>query len=1084
VNVIPRGARGGPRPEGSVDTSGGIAALCVRRPVLAIVLNVLVVVAGVAAFGGVEVRELPNIDQPVVTIRTVYKGATPETVDKEVTSVVEGAVARTPGVTAISSTSQPGQSRVTVEFDTSVDLNAAASDLRSAIGNIQNQLPNDTNLQQPTVVKADANSDPIMRLAVTSTTMPIDTLSDLVDNTVVNRLSAVDGVADVQVYGDRLPIVRIMLDPAKMAARGLSITDLENAANSVALDAPAGNITDGATSLLVRADASVTKPEQIDAIQINGKTKVGDVADVVYGPADQVSGLRFNGKTGVGMGIIRQARSNTLGVSKGVRAAVDELNKTLPKGVSVVVTSDDATFISGAIKEVLLTLGLSTAIVIGVIFIFLRSVRITFIPAVTVPVALIGTIAAIWLLGFSVNILTLLALVLATGMVVDDAIVVIENIARRKAVDRLGPRAAAVLGTRQVFFAVLATTATLVSVFIPISFFPGTAGRLFSEFGFVLAFAVILSCFTALTLSPMLASRWIGAHDDAEGHAVSRNPIGRALSAIGGAGIRLYLRLLDQAIAAPMVVLTVAVIFAGGAVFVYTLLPEELTPTEDRGVVPISVSAPQGVSIDYTDAQMRLVEQTAAQYVKSGEAQAMFSISGFGGNGGGASNGGFIILTLAPWDQRARSQAAIAASLNQQLQALPGAQVFLRTSNSLGIRGGGQGLQFAITGPDYATLSDAAVKFTAAMQKDYPGFSSARLSYDTTQPQVSIKIDRAHAADLGIPLANVATAVTTLLNGDKIGTYYVGDQAIDVYVLAPQGLIQNPKDLDNFQVKTQAGRMVPLSSVVSFEESAVAPQLGREDQKRSVPITASLNAGYDLRHAMTDVSALAAKDLPPGLSIKFLGEAAKLNETSGGVVETFTFALLVVLLVLAAQFESFISAAILLFTVPFGLAAAVYAILLSGGSLNIYSEIGLIMLVGLMAKNGILIVEFANQLRDAGESVNQAIRNACMVRLRPVVMTMLATVFGGLPLILRGGAGSEARAALGWIVVGGLGFSTVTTLFLTPIAYSLLARFAKPRIAEQRRLADELAAASAATFHDEPSEAESGEASAMPVAAE
>ena len=1081
MNVVTRGARGTPKPDGAIDTSGGGAALFVRRPVLAIVLNILVIVAGLAAFGGVEVRELPNVDQPVVTIRTVYKGATPETVDKEVTAVVEGAVARTPGVTAISSTSQSGQSRVTVEFDGSVDLNAAASDLRSAIGNIQNQLPNDTNLQQPTVVKADANSDPIMRLAVTSATMPIDALSDLVDNTIVNRLAAVEGVADVQVYGDRLPIVRIMIDPAKMAARGLAISDLEGAANSVALDAPAGNISDGDTSLLVRADASVSKPEQIDAIQINSKTTVGDVADVVYGPSDQVSGLRFNGKTGVGMGIIRQARSNTLAVSKGVRAAVDELNRTLPKGTSVVITSDDATFISGAIKEVLLTLGLATAIVIGVIYVFLRSARITFIPAVTVPVALIGTIAAIWLVGFSVNILTLLALVLATGMVVDDAIVVIENIARRRAVDRLGPRAAAVLGTRQVFFAVLATTATLVSVFIPISFFPGTAGRLFSEFGFVLAFAVMLSCFTALTLCPMLASRWIGEHDDAEGHHISRNPIGRAVSRIGGAGIDLYARLLNAALNAPMVVLTVALIFAGSAVFVYTLLPEELTPQEDRGVVPISVTTPQGVSVDFTDAQMRLIEQAAQPFLKSGEAQAMFSIAGFGGNGS-STNSGFIILTLAPWDQRARSQATIAAALNRKLQELPGAQVFLRSSNSLGIRGGGQGLQFAITGPDYATLSDAAIKFTAAMTQTYPGFATARLSYDTTQPQISVKIDRAHAADLGVPLASIATAVTTLLNGDKIGTYYVGDQAVDVFVLAPEGLIQNPKDLDNFQIKTTAGAMVPLSSVVSFEEGAVAPQLGREDQKRAVPITASLNSGFDLRNAMNDVQALAAKTLPPGLSIKFLGEAAKLNETSGGVVKTFGFAILVVLLVLAAQFESFISAAILLFTVPFGLAAAVYAILLSGGSLNIYSEIGLIMLVGLMAKNGILIVEFANQLRDAGESIDQAIRNASMVRLRPVVMTMLATVFGGLPLILRGGAGSEARAALGWIVVGGLGFSTVTTLFLTPIAYSLLARFAKPRVAEQQRLADELAAAAIGGVRRDPTAAEAAED--LPVAAE
>jgi hydrophobic/amphiphilic exporter-1 (mainly G- bacteria), HAE1 family len=1066
TKVFRRGSRH-QGPPSQADTSGGIAGLCVRRPVLAVVLNVLVVVAGIAAFGGVEIRELPDIDQPVVTIRTNYKGATPETIDKEVTSVVEGAVARTPGVTAISSTSEVGQSRVTVEFDPKVDLNAAASDLRSAVGNISNRLPDGAD--QPTVVKADANSDPIMRLGVTADSMPLDQLSYLVDNTIADRLSAVEGVADVQIYGDRLPIVQVMLDPSKMAARNLSIADLESAVSSVTIDAPAGNISDGNTSLFVRADAGISDPQQMANIRINADTKIGDIADIVYGPATETTTLRVNGRTGVGMGIIRQARSNTLDVSKGVRAAVDELNASLPKGVHVVVSSDDAAFISGAIREVVITLGLATAIVIGIIFIFLRSVRITFIPAATVPIALTGTIAAIWLAGFSINILSLLALVLATGLVVDDAIVVIENIARRRTVDNLGPRAAAVLGTRQVFMPVLATTATLVSVFVPISFFPGTVGRLFAEFGWVLAFAVLLSCFVALTLAPMLASRWIGIESEG-GHAIHHNWLFRATSSLGAAVIRVYTRLLEAALAAPVVVMTIAVVFAAGAVLVYTTLPVELTPKEDRGVVLISVSTPQGVSLDYTDAKMRLIEQTALPFVKSGEGKSMFSISGFGGG-----NRGFIILTLASWEQRLRNQSEIAADLNHRLQAIPGVQVFVRTSNSLGIRGGGQGLQFAIIGSDYAALADQAQKFTAAMQQGYPGFTTARLSYDTTQPQVSVKIDRARASDLGIPLASIAAAVSTLLNGDKIGTYFQGDQGIDVYVIAPDGLIQNPSDLNNVQIKTSSGAVVPLDSVVSFQETAVSPELGREDQKRAVPIVASLADGYDMRHAMNDVLALAAKTLPPGMSIKFLGEAAKLNETSGGVLQTFVFAILVVLLVLAAQFESFISATILLFTVPFGLAAAIYAIALSGGSLNIYSEIGLIILVGLMAKNGILIVEFANQLRDSGHSVKEAIHNAALIRLRPVVMTMLATVFGGLPLILRGGAGAEARQALGWIIVGGLGFSTITTLFLTPVAYSLLARFAKPRIAEQQRLESELAAAREAPYDFEPTPEELGE---------
>ena len=815
--------------------TGGAAGLFVRRPVLAIVLSILVVVAGVAAFGGVEVRELPNVDQPVITIRTNYTGATPETVDKEVTRIVEGAVARTPGVTAISSVSQAGQSRVTVEFDQSVDLNAAASDLRSAIGNIQNKLPDDPNLQQPTVVKADANSDAIMRLAITSTTMSIDELSDLVDNTISDRLSAVEGVADVQIYGDRLPIVRIMIDPAKMAARNLAISDLEAAAKSVALDAPAGSIDDGLTSLLVRADASATKPDQIENIHIDQRTRVGDIADVVYGPSELKSGLRFNGKTGVGVGIIRQAKSNTLAVSQGVRAAVAELNQTLPKGVSIVVTSDDATFISGAIREVLITLALATVIVIAVIYVFLRSIRITFIPAVTVPVALIGTIAAIWLAGFSVNILTLLALVLSTGLVVDDAIVVIENIARRRAVDRLGPRAAAVLGTRQVFFAVLATTATLVSVFVPISFFPGTAGRLFSEFGFVLAFSVILSCFVALTLSPMLASRWIGSYEEAGHHHELRNPVGRAVAALGGASMRLYRRLLEAALDAPLVLVTAALLFAAGSVVAYRLLPEELTPQEDRGVVPISVSTPQGV-LDRIhrrrDAQDRS-DRPALSEKRRGDGslldrrrlrrrhqQRRLHDPDTGTVGPAGPRPG----RDRPRDQRQAAGpaggAGIAALIQQPRYPRRRPRAAIRRYRDRRLR---------------PACGNRAEKPIPGMQQ-LPDFGLVRLAYDTTQPQVSIRIDRARAADLGIPVATIATAVTTLLNGDKIGTYYAGDRSIDVFVQAPAGFIQNPHDLDYFQVKTAGGKMVPLASVVSFEEGAVAPQLGREDQKQAVPI--------------------------------------------------------------------------------------------------------------------------------------------------------------------------------------------------------------------------------------------------------
>ena len=1051
-----------------------IAGLFVGRPVLAIVLNLLIVVAGIAAFTGVEVRELPNIDQPVVTIRTSYTGATPETIDKEITGIIEAAVARTPGVVAISSQSNAGQSRVTVQFSTSTDINVAASDLRDAIGNLRG-LPTDSAFTPPTIVKADTDSDAIMRLAATSATLPIDELTAVVNDRIVDRLAAVSGVADVQLFGDRDPLVRVLIDPDALAARNLTVNDLLGALSTVTLDAPAGSVADDNQSLLLRADASTKSADEIAAIRINPDVRVSDVASVIFGPADRTSSLRINGENGVGLAIVRQAKSNTLDISTGIHAAVDELNASLPDGVKLTVTSDDATFIRDSISEVILTLGLATAIVIGIIYIFLRSLRVTFIPAITVPIALAGAFAAIWAAGFSINILTLLALVLATGMVVDDAIVVIENISRQRSLG-MGPRAAAVLGTREVFFAVLSTTATLVAVFVPISFFPGVAGRLFSEFGFVLAFAVMLSAFVALTLTPMLASRLISAHDADDG---KRSGVSRAIGLVGERAVRLYARILDAALAAPMIVILIAAVFAGGAYFAFRALPSELTPLEDRGSIPLSVRGPPGATVDYVTDRMRAVEKVMQPYIASGEITSTFATARGGGGGG------FMFATLAPWDERTRSQAEITAEMNRQLREIPGIQVSAFTSNSLGIRGGGQGLRFSITGTDYTALGEAADKLIAAMQED-PVFATVQLNFDTTQPQLAVKIDRARASSVGVSVADISSAIQTLVAGKNLGNYYIADQAIEIVARAPDGVIQDPAGLEHVAMRSSSGKMVPLSSLVTFEESAVAPSLARESQRRSMPISATLAPDVDLRQAMNRMEAIAKQVLPEGTGYVYTGEAKELNSASSGVVQTFAFALLVVLLVLAAQFESFSSAFILMATVPFGVASAIYAIALTGGSLNIYSEIGLVMLVGLMAKNGILMVEFANQLRDRGQPVMEAIRNASLIRLRPIVMTMIATVLGGLPLLFTGGAGAESRRALGWIIVGGLGFATLATLFLTPVVFSLLAGFAKPRAAEEARLERELAEAEARpqAAATQPTPEEAGEIPDFPAAAE
>ena len=1052
------------------EATKGISALCVRRPVLTVVLNLLIVLAGLAALQGIEVREMPDVDRPVITIRANYEGASPETVDTQVTEILEGAASRVPGVTEISSRSRSGSSRVIVEFDESADLNVAASDMRDAVGNVERQLPEE--VEDLAIVKADDNSDAIIRLAVTAENLSVEDLTQLVEESVVDRLSAIDGVASVQVYGDREPLVRVLVDHNALAARGLTVADLDGALSTVALDAPAGQLSGLNQSLLVRADASVASGEEVEAIRINRTTRVGDVADVVFGPADRATSLRINGLTGIGMGIVRQAQSNTLNISADVHAAAEELNASLPDGVSIQVTSDDATFVGGAIDKVLLTLGEATLIVIAVIFLFLRSVRTTLIPAVTVPIALIGVLAAIYLAGFSLNILTLLAIVLATGLVVDDAIVVLENIERHRAMG-MGPRAAAVLGAKQVFFAVVSTTATLAAVFIPISFFPGTAGRLFAEFGFVMAFAVILSGVVALTLCPMMASRMLKEHDPQL--TGSRNPLMRALEAIGAWAERAYHRILDAALAAPAVVMVLALMFAGVSAVTYTLLPVELTPQEDRGVIPISVSGPQGVTIDYMDAQMRQVEAIAMPLMESGEVRNVFLV---GGNNN--SNSGFIMLTLAPWEERGRTQQEIARELNAKLQEIPGVEVFARQPNSLGIRGGGQGLRFSITGTDYDRLADQAEELQVVMESD-PAFERVRLDYDTTQPELALTIDREKAADIGVSVETLAQTLATLLDGREMGEFYIEGDAIPVWAQAPDGTINDPTDMENIFVRAADDRMVPISSFVSVTERAVAPELPREGQRRAVPLNATLAPGIDLGQAMGRLEAIAAEELPAGMAIRYSGEAAALDETSSGIAATFAFALVIVLLVLAAQFESFVSAIIIMITVPFGLGAAVMAVALTGGTLNIYSQIGLIMLVGIMAKNGILIVEFANQLREQGYRVHDAIREACRVRLRPVVMTMIATVVGGLPLVLSTGPGAEARQALGWIVVGGLGFATIITLFVTPVAFLLLARFSKTRSAESERLESELEETMRGGWRDEP---ETVPGRPYPVAAE
>ena len=1017
-------------------------ALFVRRPILAMVLNALIILAGVAALFGAEIRELPNVDRPVVTVTTTFAGASPESMDKELTGRVEGAVGRVSGVRAISSSSNFGRSRVTLEFSDDVDIDVAATDVRDAVARIANQLPEGA--EQPQIVKADADAQPVMRIAVTSTGRSPEDLTRLVQERVEDRLISVSGVADLQVYGDREPFFRVDIDQLALASRGLTLGDIQRVLSDVAYDAPAGDLAGERQSINVRTTASVTTPEAFENLELKPNVRLGDVAQVTLGPADGDTVLRANGRLGLGIGIIRQATSNTLEISRDVRAVVDDLAQTLPSDVSIFVTSDDATFISGSIEEVLRTLAIAVAIVVAVIFVFLRDLRATLIPALTLPVALIGTLAAIYLVGFSINILTLLALVLATGMVVDDAIVVLENIVRQRAAG-MAPRAAAVHGTAQVFFAVVTTTATLAAVFVPLSFLPGQAGGLFREFGYTLAMAVALSSVIALTLCPVLASRLLARPSE----ETPRGP----MVALGKGLFALYAATLRGALAMPFVVILIAAFVAVAASLLAGGIRQELTPREDRAVALLSVSAPQVVTLDYTQSKMRESEGLIAPLQEAGEVTNIFSISGFG-----SGNRGFMVFTLAKWEDRARAQDEIVGEINGKLRRIVGVRAFAIQPNSLRIRGAGRGLAFAITGNNYDQLAEVAQTMVDRLSEN-PAMGSVRLDYERTQPQLFVQIDRTLAADLGVDIAGLGQALQAMLDGREVASVFIEDTSYGVQLLSTSDKIDDPRDLENVFVQSGAGQMIPLSSFVTLEERAVAPSLDREGQNRSVSISASLTPALSLGDALEEVRRIGGDVLAEENRILPLAEAAALDQTGSGLAVTFGFAILVVFLVLAAQFESFISAIVVMSTVPLGLACAIFALLLTGQSLNVYSQIGLVMLIGIMAKNGILIVEFANQLRDKGADIHEAIYGAATIRLRPVMMTMTSTVLGGVPLILSAGAGAEAREALGWVIVGGLGMATLSTLYLTPVAYFLLARFTTPKATEEARLQSELAEA-------------------------
>lgn len=1013
-----------------------LPSVSIRRPVLIVVLNILIAIAGIAALMGVEVRELPDVDRPVVGVSASLPGGAPETVDAEVTSILEGAAARVSGVRNINSQSEENSARISIEFNPGVDLDVVAAEVREAVNQVRRELPDD--VEQINVRKADNDARSVLDIAVSSNTLTLEQLTRRLETDLSPEFLAINGVADVRLNGDRERVMRVDLDPLKLVSFGISVTDVADALRQAPFDVPAGSLKSTDQRLIIRADATAINEEQVENIIIQDDIRVGDVAQAYFAPSDASSFVRLDGKPVVGLGVIRQAGSNTIEISDRAIQVLERLRDRFPD-MEMTITNDDAQFIRKSVAEVVTTLAITIVLVVGTLWVFIGSFRATIIPALSIPVALFGAVAAIWLMGFSINILTLLALVLATGLIVDDAIVVTENIQRRRNMG-LGSRAAAVLATREVFFAVVATTAVLVAVFVPIAFLPSTAGRLFREFGGVLAAAVVISSFVALSLVPAFTARLPKS-------AGKTNIFG----GIGHKFKGFYQRTLHKALNASWVIGVVSLLAAGGGVVLFDQIDSELMPDEDRGAVRVFARGPDGVGVKFMDRQARQLEEILLEYKESGDIESIYTVVGQWD-----PNIVFISANLKPWEERDISQQEIIENLREPLSQVPGAPGRAFGDNSLNLRGQGGGIEMAITGENYAEIFKVAREFTAEVERQIPEMGNLNVSYQPTQPQLRVKIDRRRAAELGVSLSDISSTLRAAIDGDDVADLNVGDQQVPLMLRTRNNIIQSPQDMQNLYVSSSDGGLVPISSVSEIVEEGVSAELERQAQRRAIEIDGDLPEELPMSEAVEQLRAVAQDVLPDGMGLVFLGEASTFEDTSQEVAMTYILAFLIVLLVLAAQFESVNSAVVVMLTVPFGIAAAIYALFLTGTSMNIYSQIGLVMLIGLLAKNSVLLVEFADQLRDRGLSVREAIEEAALIRLRPIMMTLVSTILGGLPLILSAGAGAEARNSIGWVVFGGLGLATLFTLYLTPVLYLWLARFTKPRADEASRLEKEM----------------------------
>ncbi len=996
----------------------------IRRPVFATVLSLVLLLAGLMSFSRLTIREYPNIDEPQVSVSTNYSGASAEIIESQVTQVLEGSLAGIEGIDIIESTSRAESSRITIRFRIGVNVDSATSDVRDRVSRVRRALPDE--IDEPVISKVEADAQPIMYLVVGSTSMNALELTDYIDRFIVNRFKNLDGVADVTVNGERRYAMRIWIDPARLAGYGITVQDVENAIRTQNAEIPAGRIESTEREFTVLSRTALGTAEEFSRVVLKSagglQVELGDVARVELATADVRRESRYGGETALSIGIVKQAVANPLDVAGAVRDILPRLNQELPDGTSVAVAFDSTIFIERSIENVFITIIEATILVLLIILLFLHSVRAAFIPLVTIPVSLVATFAIMYATGLTVNTLTLLAMVLAIGLVVDDAIVMLENIYRHIE-NGMKPVAAAITGAREMGFAVVAMTLTLAAVFAPIAFTPGRTGRLFLEFAITLAGAVIVSGFVALTLTPMMCSRLLK-------HSEKRNIFTRTVEGTLDRLERGYKAGLRLTLAGRWIVILAALLVGGAGGLLFTQMKSELSPLEDRGSIRVSGSAPEGASFNYTKRYAAQVEELLASVP---ELQSYLLIVG-----SGEVTQFNAYVRLKDWDDREVKQQQITQNILPKLRKIAGVQASASNPASLGVRGFGKPFQFVIqSSASYVELNDLANALVKRLE-DNPGLDDIDTDMRLNKPEVDVDIDRARVADLGLDISVIGRTLETLLGGRDVSTFQIGSEQYDVTVALPPEERASPETLSRIFVRNTDGQMVQLSNVVKVRESVAPRDLRRFNQLRAITIEANLSPGYTLGEAIAAVEEAAREVLPEGTITDLTGQTREFRDASSNLAFVFILALAFIYLVLSAQFESFRDPLMIMFSVPLSMTGALGALWLTGGTLNVYSQIGLVTLIGLITKHGILIVDFTNKLQAAGHPRGEAIIEAAALRLRPILMTTAAMILGAIPLALATGAGAESRQQIGWVIVGGMGLGTLLTLFVVPCIYSIM----------------------------------------------